>query len=237
MPAATMTRIPLVLVPGLMCNHAVWEPLDPWLQKDRDCTVADHGHADALTEMAERLLQEAPSQMVLAGHSMGARVVLEAVRLAPQRIRGVALLDTGFHPAKPGEEGSRDTLLQLALREGMASLAARWLPPMLAQDRVNDDALMRRLSGEDGVMWGPSIIGFGRHHYRHDSGREGDMPAVAFSPRSAMWRSIASTTRCTPAKRMCRPVGSAGFAGSWCSSSTMMPVQVSRTLFSAVGSA
>jgi len=33
------------------------------------------------------------------------------------------------------------------------------------------------------VMWGPSIIGFGSHHYRYESGREGDMPRIAFSPR------------------------------------------------------
>ena len=43
--------------------------------------------------------------------------------------------------------------------------------------------LMTRLSGEVAIMWGPSIIGFGRHHYRYDSGREGVAPAVAFSPR------------------------------------------------------
>ena len=43
--------------------------------------------------------------------------------------------------------------------------------------------LMSRLSGEPATLWGPSIIGFGTHHYRHDSGREGVMPAVAFSPR------------------------------------------------------
>ncbi len=34
-------------------------------------------------------------------------------------------------------------------------------------------------------MWGPSIIGFGSHHYKYESGREGDMPAIAFSPRKA----------------------------------------------------
>ena len=35
------------------------------------------------------------------------------------------------------------------------------------------------------VMWGPSIIGFGTHHYVYDSGREGTMPAAGFSPRKA----------------------------------------------------
>ena len=34
-------------------------------------------------------------------------------------------------------------------------------------------------------MWGPSIVGFGSYHYKYDSGREGDMPVVGFSPRKA----------------------------------------------------
>tara|TARA_Y100000815_G_scaffold214681_1_gene199700 strand:- start:1458 stop:1874 length:417 start_codon:yes stop_codon:yes gene_type:complete len=44
---------------------------------------------------------------------------------------------------------------------------------------------MRRLSGHDPVMWGPSIIGFGSYHYRYDSGREGDFLRIGFSPRKA----------------------------------------------------
>jgi Domain of unknown function (DU1801) len=45
--------------------------------------------------------------------------------------------------------------------------------------------LMSRLTGEDAVMWGPSMVGFGSYHYRYASGREGDALAVGFSPRSA----------------------------------------------------
>ncbi len=45
--------------------------------------------------------------------------------------------------------------------------------------------LMQSASGEKPKMWGPSIIGFGSHHYRYESGREGDMPLVGFSPRKA----------------------------------------------------
>jgi hypothetical protein len=43
--------------------------------------------------------------------------------------------------------------------------------------------LMSRLSGQPPRMWGPSIIGFGQYHYRYDSGREGDMCRIGFSPR------------------------------------------------------
>jgi hypothetical protein len=45
--------------------------------------------------------------------------------------------------------------------------------------------LMQSAAGEKPKMWGPSIIGFGSHHYKYDSGREGDMPLVGFSPRKA----------------------------------------------------
>ena len=45
--------------------------------------------------------------------------------------------------------------------------------------------LMRGISGLEPVLWGPSIIGFGSQHYRYDSGREGDMPLLGFSPRKA----------------------------------------------------
>lgn len=45
--------------------------------------------------------------------------------------------------------------------------------------------LMGRISGEPATMWGPSIIGFGSYHYRYDSGHEGDMCRMGFSPRKA----------------------------------------------------
>jgi hypothetical protein len=44
-------------------------------------------------------------------------------------------------------------------------------------------AMMERLTGEPAKMWGPSIIGFGSYHYIYDSGREGDMCRIGFSPR------------------------------------------------------
>ncbi|EAZ79941.1 DUF1801 domain-containing protein [Algoriphagus machipongonensis] len=45
--------------------------------------------------------------------------------------------------------------------------------------------LMSEWSGFEAKMWGPSIIGFGRYHYKYDSGHEGEMPLIGFSPRKA----------------------------------------------------
>jgi hypothetical protein len=45
--------------------------------------------------------------------------------------------------------------------------------------------MMQKATGEKAKMWGPAIIGFGSHHYRYESGREGDTPLVGFSPRKS----------------------------------------------------
>lgn len=45
--------------------------------------------------------------------------------------------------------------------------------------------VFEEVTGFDAKMWGPSIIGFGKYHYKYASGREGDAPLVGFSPRKA----------------------------------------------------
>ncbi|MGR3616261.1 MAG: DUF1801 domain-containing protein [Paracoccaceae bacterium] len=47
------------------------------------------------------------------------------------------------------------------------------------------EQLFSRATGFPGQMWGPSIVGYGRSHYRYDSGRSGDFLATGFSPRKA----------------------------------------------------
>jgi hypothetical protein len=43
--------------------------------------------------------------------------------------------------------------------------------------------MMKEITGSPARMWGPSIIGFGKYHYKYASGHEGDAPLAAFSPR------------------------------------------------------
>lgn len=57
--------------------------------------------------------------------------------------------------------------------------------PGRRQDAFALVEVMRRVTGVEPKMWGPSIIGFGKYHYRFESGREGEMLRVGFSPRRA----------------------------------------------------
>ncbi|WP_170546347.1 DUF1801 domain-containing protein [Ruegeria arenilitoris] len=58
-------------------------------------------------------------------------------------------------------------------------------PASKAADAKVLNALFRKATGFEPVMWGPSIVGYGRYHYRYKSGREGDFLATGFSPRKA----------------------------------------------------
>lgn len=137
----------LVLVPGLMCDEAVWAPLYPHLPAGVACQVVDHGDADSLTVMAQRLLERAPARFALAGHSMGARVALEVARLAPQRVERLALLDTGYKPLAAGEAGQqevakRQALLRTAQEQGVRAMATEWVKGMVHPARLEDAVLI-----------------------------------------------------------------------------------------------
>lgn len=142
-----MALEPLVLVPGLMCDRAVWQPLMPALQAVSHCQVPDPGALDSLPQMAAAVLDAAPARFALAGHSMGARVALEVVRQAPQRVSRLALLDTGYLARAPGAAGDeearkRQALLDVARAQGVAAMARVWVQGMVHRARLNDTVLI-----------------------------------------------------------------------------------------------
>jgi pimeloyl-ACP methyl ester carboxylesterase len=143
----TTSRPTLILVPGLMCDHAVWDPLLPALAPVADCRIVDHGDADSLVLMAQRVLDAAPPRFAVAGHSMGGRVALEVVRQAPERVMHLGLLDTGYTGRAAGKVGDeeaakRHALLDIARRDGVAAMAREWVQGMVAPARLQDAVLI-----------------------------------------------------------------------------------------------
>ena len=138
----------LVLVPGLMCDRAVWSGVMAHLGfKAKGVVVPDHGLCDDIVGMAQQILASVPGALAVAGHSMGGRVALEMRRLAPQRVRHLALLDTGYLARPLGAEGEaeaakRQTLLDLSVNQGVETMARTWAQGMVNPSRLTDTALM-----------------------------------------------------------------------------------------------
>lgn len=140
----------LLLLPGLLCDHAVWSPVLPHVERAATCAVADYADETSLVAMAGRVLAGAPPTFALAGHSMGGRVALEVARLAPQRVERLALLDTGFRARPTGAEGDAEragrlALLATAREHGMPAMARAWVQPMVHPDRLADAALIEAI--------------------------------------------------------------------------------------------
>ena len=138
---------PLLLLPGLVCDRAIWAPLLPALAPHAQCSIADYGRLDSLAAMAAQVLTSAPPRFALAGHSMGGRVALEVMRAAPQRVACLALFDTGYQSRLPGQPGAaeqaqRHSLLEIARRDGMRAMGEKWLIGMLPPARLADGALV-----------------------------------------------------------------------------------------------
>jgi pimeloyl-ACP methyl ester carboxylesterase len=90
----------LLLLPGLACDERMWRPqLDHLAGQVGQAVVADLAGADSMAALAASALAQAPAgRFALAGLSMGGYVALEIMRQAPERVLGLALLDTSARP-------------------------------------------------------------------------------------------------------------------------------------------
>jgi hypothetical protein len=59
----------------------------------------------------------------------------------------------------------------------------KWASGQKLEDSYRLIDMMRKITKQEPKMWGPSIIGFGKYHYKYKTGREGDMCIAGFSPR------------------------------------------------------
>lgn len=137
-------KIPLVLLPGLLCDAAMWEPQLEGLADIADFFVADLTEYETIGDMAKSVLRDAPwKEFALAGLSMGGYVAQEIVRQAPDRVKKLALLDTRSRPEEPLETERRHQFIKLAQTErGFTPVTTRLLPFLMHPSRVKEAALV-----------------------------------------------------------------------------------------------
>jgi pimeloyl-ACP methyl ester carboxylesterase len=137
----------IYLLCGLLCDDVVWETQADALRKEHkaDVRIVSFQQDDSIAGMASRVLQDAPEQFFLAGHSMGGRVALDVYRQAAHRVQRLALLDTGYEAATPGEDARRAALVDRARADGINAIAETWAMPMLAPGNRDNAPLVNRI--------------------------------------------------------------------------------------------
>ena len=126
--------MPLFL-PGLICSARIYAAQSAAFPGS--VVVDSYGMADSIEGMARIALEQADAagegSFDLFGHSMGGRVALEVFRLAPERVRRLALVSTGIHPLGANEPEKREALKAIGHDNGFEALVDHWLPPMVAE--------------------------------------------------------------------------------------------------------
>jgi len=151
-------KIPLVLLPGLLCDAALWAPQVAALSDIADPWVADLSRDDSLAAMARRVLSEAPAHFALAGLSMGGYLAQEIMRQSPKRVTRLALLDTSARADTPERAAQRRGFIELAQKGQFRGITPRMLPVYLHPDHLRDEAItgavlaMAERIGKDGYL-------------------------------------------------------------------------------------
>jgi pimeloyl-ACP methyl ester carboxylesterase len=137
-----MNKPSLVLVPGLLCDAALWRGQVEDLADIAQPWVADVTRDDSMTAMARRVLAEAPARrFALAGLSMGGYIAQAIMREAPERVERLALLDTSARADTPEQTARRVGLMELAEKGEFHGVTPQLLPLFIHPDRVSDRPL------------------------------------------------------------------------------------------------
>ena len=123
--------LPLLLVPGLGCSARLYSPQLDALWRFGAITVADHTRDETMDAIARRILAAAPPRFALAGLSMGGFIAFAIMRLAPERVDRLALLDTNARADVPERIAEREKFIALVQRGRFAEVNAVLTPRYL----------------------------------------------------------------------------------------------------------
>lgn len=155
---------PLLLVHGFACSHEDWQRQIQFFASSRQvvaCDLRGHGatpgraHECSIEhyggDVAALLNNLGFAKAVLVGHSMGTRVVLEAARIAPERVAGIVLID-GSRQAS-GDPDAAETAVRTSIEAaGYAAFAENAFRQMRCSDAILERA--KRLPAETGTaLW------------------------------------------------------------------------------------
>lgn len=134
-----------ILLHGLLCDADTWADFIGPLSRTGSVLAAKLSGITSLSQAAQTILRQTPGPIVVIGHSMGGRVALEMVRQAPERIRGMVLMNTGYKGLGPDEIDRRRAIVQAARDGGIEAIADDWLAGMIASKTPVNAALMQRM--------------------------------------------------------------------------------------------
>lgn len=145
--------VPLLAVPGLTCSARLFAPQIPVLWRYGPVMIANHRQDDTMDAVARRILDNAPPRFALAGLSMGGYIAFAIMRLAPERVVRLALLDTSARADTPEQTAARQMQIAMTQAGRFAEIPEMSMPRYFHPSRLNDvsvTATVRHMAEETG---------------------------------------------------------------------------------------
>lgn len=143
------SSLPLLLLPGTLCDERVFAPLLACLRNDLPGLTAQvlrFDRCDSMAAAAMYILQHAPEHFVLLGFSLGGIVALHAAARSPERVRGIALLDSTTVPVPESQREIRRGQAAQAHQVGLRFYLEQHLwPSYVAETRRADITLQEEM--------------------------------------------------------------------------------------------
>ncbi len=118
--ASAAETVPLVMIPGTLCDARLFDPLLARLDLyDRRVVHASYDGARTVKAAVDRLLATLPPRSILLGFSLGGIVALALARAAPQRVAGLILVCTTARPVAPDAQAARRAEVAAARATGL----------------------------------------------------------------------------------------------------------------------
>ena len=136
-----MPKPTLILLPGQLCDAALWDAQVQALADIADIRVADLTLDDTVEAMAGRILADAPARFAVCGLSLGGYVAFELVRRAPERVTHLALMNTSARPDTEDRSEQRERSVRAARIGTFKGVTPRFLPTILHPDHAADPAM------------------------------------------------------------------------------------------------
>ncbi|MBO9465638.1 alpha/beta fold hydrolase [Tropicibacter sp. R15_0] len=134
--------IPLVLLPGMMCDARLFGPQINALSGRAPLMTSPMGGYDSMSALAQGVLRHAPPHFAMAGLSMGGILAMEVLRLAPERVAGIALIDTNPLAEKDEVKARRAPQITAAESGELRRVMREEMKPNYLTDGPNREAIL-----------------------------------------------------------------------------------------------
>jgi pimeloyl-ACP methyl ester carboxylesterase len=139
------SKIPIILLPGLSSDALAWEAITSFFDTNQ-IKIILLNHDERPNKLVEYVLSQCPTKFILMGHSLGGWIALELMRIAPERVASLVLLNTTARPETDKNILYRESLIHKVINGNFEQVIEELLPTYLTQEGLLNSSVREKIT-------------------------------------------------------------------------------------------